>query len=947
MYKVTVSANRNAKRRGCGLGHRLHSKKEKSADKTLQDTVVYTDAYDEADLTYSVENTGIKENIIINEKKNVYRYSFVLNCENLTCTQGEDGIIRFLSCESGEEIFYIPVSFMYDAEGVTSYAVTQELRTHGNDTILTVSCDSSWINADERVFPVTVDPQISTFDVGYLATYSAKNGVILSGSVRHTVGWTKENNAYVDNHMLLRINISDYMPLMRIKKAELNIKQENGSITSGKILRIGAYRINGDIAAGGAEPQSDDMLADYAIAGEGNGREYIFDVTSIVADSYAKEDYADIVIKTVDDDAGDGNVTLYGSNNFQRYKTQLVVTYEPIYASADKHVCNTHSIGRNITGSNDINTGTLTLDVVDFAWKGNRMPVTIKHIYNNALRNRQYTGDDSIYLNLVDFSEMQVGYGCRLNVMQGIKSVGFTHEGKYYAGYVYTDGEGKEIYFKDGGSAFDYINGGYYDTYICMDDEEVYYDPLYRRFTLSGKTYQFDEAGRLIKITDTYGNTNEINYTADRITSVTDGAGRSFDFAYTWDGYLTSITAPDETCVCYSYTNGNLTGITYPDGSQAVIEMKSDGPKSVTLKDAHSVDLYRVDYTYESGRIKTVTEYGVSEGEYIQGASSEYSYNVAARRTLVATTQLKDECECETEDTIIKTVYAFDDDGNVVSQYSYTEDGDNASASGGAGINPYMGDGGAVYTKSVENLLSGHGFNTLDGWVVNKGSCDDIDILIDEWNSYYGKNCVMFKSYNACACEGGISQSRFVNLNGDMYTFSAYVKICNEFTGINNPGIFLRVKDMEGNILSESERICGKTDGYERLSTTFTGYTGLVTVYILICGKGIAYADGAQLEKGDYASEYTLIENGSFENDLACWNSTMDVQISNNTYFNGSRSLKLESNSWKIQYAYQEVPVKTEYDTRETFTLSGWAKGMSVPKRTGAKKEKLHSGSAQ
>ena len=74
MYKVTVSANRNAKRRGCGLGHRLHSKKEKSADKTLQDTVVYTDAYDEADLTYSVENTGIKENIIINEKKNVYRY---------------------------------------------------------------------------------------------------------------------------------------------------------------------------------------------------------------------------------------------------------------------------------------------------------------------------------------------------------------------------------------------------------------------------------------------------------------------------------------------------------------------------------------------------------------------------------------------------------------------------------------------------------------------------------------------------------------------------------------------------------------------------------------------------------------------------------------------------------------------------------------------------------
>ena len=933
MYKVTVSANRNAKRRGCGLGHRLHSKKEKSADKTLQDTVVYTDAYDEADLTYSVENTGIKENIIINEKKNVYRYSFVLNCENLICTQGEDGIIRFLSCESGEEIFYIPVSFMYDAEGVTSYAVTQELRTHGNDTILTVSCDSSWINADERVFPVTVDPQISIRTDSKIKTYSCDNGVIKYDANIHSIGGKpadKTGKQCIENFMYIRFHLYDYLPLMRIKKAELKITQKKSFLNGGKTPRIGLYKAQWDVNEGSSQPSLDKNLIDYAIIKSEQNAEYTFDITAFADYAYRTAHDVNLALKLVDaEDVKYGYIDLYGDAHMN--KPELIITYEPGYVTSESYRCHTHDIGRFGKGMVDLSKGCLTLESTDFAWAGNRMPVTIKHIYNNMLGDRRYTEDGYIQLHVADFFDVNVGFGYRLNIMQSMVRANFMYDGVGYDGYIFTDEEGNEMYFKASDECLVNSNNESYMLYEHIGDEETLYDPELRTFTYSGRKYDFDSKGRLIKITDSYGNTNEINYTSGMITSVTDGAGRSFDFSYTGDGYLASITAPDDTSICYSYTDGYLTGITYPDGSKAEIDSGISGPHSITLKSSDDKNLYRVSYTYGTGGVYSVTEYGVRDGEFVKGASSEYSYNIAAKRTVVRTTQVKDECEGETQDTYFKTVYTFDDDGNITGEYAYTEDTGNVQVSGEAGINPYMGDGGMSYIKGSDNRLINHNFTSLVAWNEEKDSCGDATILLNEGGALYGNNCVRISSDNVCTCSGGINQMTYFDPDGDTYTFSAYVNVIKEFTGPNSPGAFIRVTDMEGNVLSESEHIKRKTDGYVRLATTFSGHKGYVKVHILVCGKGIVYADGAQLEKGEYAGEYNYIENGSFNKGADGWNIIGSTPNFASESFDSGSALMIGSDFRFIQYAYQVVPVKTYRDNRETFTLSGWAKAPSIP----------------
>lgn len=49
---------------------------------------------------------------------------------------------------------------MTDESGAASAAVSYDIRElEGGDILLTVTADSEWINAEERVFPVVIDPQ--------------------------------------------------------------------------------------------------------------------------------------------------------------------------------------------------------------------------------------------------------------------------------------------------------------------------------------------------------------------------------------------------------------------------------------------------------------------------------------------------------------------------------------------------------------------------------------------------------------------------------------------------------------------------------------------------------------------------------------------------------------------------------------------------------------------
>ena len=62
--------------------------------------------------------------------------------------------------QSGLQVYLIPAPFMYDAAESSSNAVAYRIapKNGSNQYTLTIQADPVWINSDERVLPVTVDP---------------------------------------------------------------------------------------------------------------------------------------------------------------------------------------------------------------------------------------------------------------------------------------------------------------------------------------------------------------------------------------------------------------------------------------------------------------------------------------------------------------------------------------------------------------------------------------------------------------------------------------------------------------------------------------------------------------------------------------------------------------------------------------------------------------------
>ena len=1021
-YRVTVSAKKKKRPHPHGTLPTLRHADAKNA-------LVFKGVKDGTDYEYTAEPGGVKENIIVKKKGSAYAYSFLMKCEGVCAVMDEAASrVSFRDPETDEEIFFIPAPFMTDAEGNRSEALTYAL-TATEDQIysFTVTADAEWMNADERAFPVVIDPQIQVTGSNTFSTYSWKDGV-MSAATTHTVGITasstsdgeecpgdgsgssKENaiplsldqsmngsistsgaevwykltamasgcytfstegsldtvarlydasdaeiaynddsgnglnfrvsaelsvgqtyylmvkayssktgsyiltasaecingtdSLYSVNRMYMSFQMPSLPAFCRIKRAVLTLENIGTTVN---MPALALYALTGNIYSGNCEPIAKSYPLD--VVRKVTDGACSFDITAF-ADALNKGEtvYPRLMLRAVEEAA---NRNSYVSFNGATAKIEL--TYEAGYAVGGSYRAHSHELGRFGQGSIDLAYGHLTFESEDFAWAGNRMPVTIKHLYHSALAGHAYSNNAAIGLHTADFSAMNLGYGFRLNLMQSMVPV----DGRF----VHIGENGEERYFapkdKDNACPVEYVS----------EDEDAVYNTETRILKEGDTELLFDAAGRLIKQTEGK-NTISITHSGNRISTVTDSIGRVFAFAYNASGYLTAITAPDGAKISYTYSGNLLTGIAYPNGKKAVVAYSSSKPASVTLRDANGVQVYQVAYTFSGNRVVRITEYGESNAE---GVTTAYNYSVAARRTTVTTTEVADESATA---NVIKTVYTFDDEGNTVSEYVYSEDTGNVGADGEeSGIHPHSGDGGAGIVSNINNLLTGHNFESLTAWPEMPANCGDIYVSNYAYESYakFGKKLLRMQSYNADCGESGVYQVTNALPAGE-YTFSAYIRVKNTFEGTDAPGVYLRVRDTADNILAVSERLCVADGEYVRLILPFTlTARKSVKVEILLNGKGTAYIDAAQLENNPYANAYNMLENGNFERSTLGWSCSDGVASVTDTRFNMSRSLRMLGYLAAKRYAKQTVTVRSARATRETFTLSGWAKGYALP----------------
>ena len=121
--------------------------------------VVYKGFDQQSDLEYIVTSNSLKENIVVYKPQDEYVYSFDLDSDGLIPIEQPNGSIILVESEaSGEAVFTLDAPYMYDANGAESYDIELSIKENGDEYVVTVEADSTWLNNSEREFPVVIDP---------------------------------------------------------------------------------------------------------------------------------------------------------------------------------------------------------------------------------------------------------------------------------------------------------------------------------------------------------------------------------------------------------------------------------------------------------------------------------------------------------------------------------------------------------------------------------------------------------------------------------------------------------------------------------------------------------------------------------------------------------------------------------------------------------------------
>ena len=197
-----------------------------------ENKILYSNIQDGVDLCYSIESNQIKEQIIIQKKLPQYAFEFELDIKDLQPVyHAEKNCIQLL--ENGKEKYSILSPYMEDANHKISEECSYEIEQKGTSLKIICKADKNWIESEERVFPVIIDPTIQIndedpyMDVSYNKT---ENGEFKSNSSSF-VGYA--------GNCFYQMDISIYLEEIRktiqnrnIQKITLNISIGSKEVTN-------------------------------------------------------------------------------------------------------------------------------------------------------------------------------------------------------------------------------------------------------------------------------------------------------------------------------------------------------------------------------------------------------------------------------------------------------------------------------------------------------------------------------------------------------------------------------------------------------------------------------------------------------------------------------------------------------------------------------------------
>ncbi len=884
--------------------------------------VIYEDILDGVDIHYTLYPTKVKEDIILKEN---HFNEIVFEIKTNLDLKIQNGMIQALS--GSEVIFELETPYMVDSLGNKNHDIYYELKNN----LLILKLDQDWLK--KATFPVTIDPTITNSGQGknVYDTYifPGDTNVDRNSMDRLKMGVERVNNQDIANRALLKFDLPTIGTGSQVISAEAHLI---GYITDqmyAKSENVTIHRVTEDWNETTAnwntmynkyDPRVEDYNPIYfSFTIEGNtkqAQDNVFDITNLVKKWYSGIPNYGILIKSEKEVYKNGSLLaqVFSKNNTvtgDNPKPELVIHYknqnglesymdyqQQEFADGIVH-CNLYN--GNLVGTFDVGN---TIS--------GRFPIHLNLIYNtnDVILNHNYG----------------YGLGMRLNFHQMLKED--TIDG--FSVLEYQDADGTLHYFYKGSDL-----GNEYpedpSNPKVVRDSNTYYDEDGLSLTIkkqnqdfimcdaSGNTSKFVKIGDfyyLVEITDTEENKIQIEYDSNhRIKKIIDGNKEEITLEY--KNNIITVTSPNETGTL-TYLNHQLVNLNTKNG---ITTITYNHQLIQTITEPNGTSMEYEYYDMIPYRVKAITEYGINHSK---GESLEFSYGFN-------TTTLKDRNGYST--------YTFNNQGNTIGVTSLNQNEELNDAYGKTfqygSKNPYTTSFGTMNKimkenptiKVVKNYLKNSSFEQDSLLFTGTGEYE-----ITNTEATTGKRSLHLTSSRE---QGTPQVTQTVSVpKGKTYTFSAYIKT----NGIST--IQLSYLDTERKEVFAYKTI-ESNQQFDRISVTIGYPTDAKSDLKITCaGEELKdlYIDDVQLEEGNVANLYNLIDNSDFSEGIGDFKATIhypeDATNINPlqlvTLSNGNKALKWHTEPSWSQSLKKQIPISGKKG--DTYTIYFWYKNTGIEK---------------
>ncbi len=864
--------------------------------------LMYEDVYRNTHIRYDLKANQVKESVILERYNDDLRgYRYTLNVGDMIPVLQEDNSIYFYDSKQESIVMVMPAPYLIDNANEMSYEVAVNLTQNGSQWTLSYLLPQQWLAADERSWPVVLDPVV----VADLSDNNIQDTTIVSKRIEESnymrstlqVGYSAADGI---SRILLGF---DELPSLKssdvIIKAQVALRKigsSSGDIPVAVHKMLDVWEV--ETACWDDDPSFDTIIEDYVMVGDAGW--YDWDVTDIVRYWYEEENLG-MLIKATNAVENSGNTSSWKefySCNYGNDTTDptLVIYYRNNNGVESYWDYTTVSAGDAGTGYINNYTGNFVWVFNDIGFGGNRMPVSIQHIYN-----------------LNDASSNLFGLGCGWRTNYNQRVYQWTRNTAYY---VWEDSDGTDHYF-------------YYDS-----EENIYKDEDGLELTLTtnltgdakyciadknGNKSYFDAKGRLIKLENNQQTPSSIliTYTDEsgyRISTITDGASRVYRFKYDSSNLL-------ETIEYLGTGSSEIDSVSFDTYYEGPIEITGVGGEiyafsyydtgyndllySVRNYSGHEIRITHNDplETWQPYRVKSVCEYdGTAQG-------GELRFTYANNQTTITDAVNGN-----------KEILQFNNFGNLLSVQDsegravYAQYADSNSLDEN---NPNKANQLKLSSKlqnSVGNLLTNNSFETSGSYTC---SPDTTSVSYAD-DAYMGNKSLYMNATESSE----LSLGNITVAPGETYTFSAYAKL-------TKGDAYICLGSSQSEVFDEVR------EDWTRLQVSYTNNTTAnVTIPAkLMCGEDTqVYYDCVQIEKTATASRFNLVDNGDFRNGADSWT------IINSEFARVHTTAPAKTLDG---YAYQVFgnpsaqkrmvqTVNVSGNAGDTFVLSGWAMGKAA-----------------